>query len=304
MNLILMCPTLTPFPSIAISLPMAQSPPHGGAQSARFHGREGTGYKYSGFRRVDIPWEHLSLIYGGEGGDVNGLPPDRSASPPHVKDRFPARAALFLDSRSHSLREQSPMIEEILKGDVSYWDDLQEGSANLGDAQESLTYPGALLDGSSTFGDGEAVEEDTVVTGVTRQTLVATEVASAAGAGTGSGVSSATQGADLEASGAVGSSSTAGAGAPVPAPPPGSGSRPAGAVAGARQPLPPSTRPAANPATSLRTVSGVPSPSLSLPRPFLTPHSSLLFLRLGQLRTLTPSWCTVIVFAPPTCVAE
>jgi hypothetical protein len=279
MNLILMCPTLTPFPSIAISLPMAQSPPHGGAQSARFHGREGTGYKYSGFRRVDIPWEHLSLIYGGEGGDVNGLPPDRSASPPHVKDRFPARAALFLDSRNHSLREQSPMIEEILKGDVSYWDDLQEGSADLGDAQESLTYPGALLDGSSTFGDGEAVEEDTVVTGVTRQTLVATEVASAAGAGTGSGVSSATQGADLEASGAVGSSSTAGAGAPVPAPPPGSGSRPAGAVAGARQPLPPSTRPAANPATSLRTVSGVPSPSLSHSS-LLTPHSC--FCALGS----------------------
>ncbi len=210
---------------------------------------------------MDIPWEHLSLIYGGEGGDVNGLPPDRSASPPHVKDRFPARAAFFLDARNHSLREQSPMIEEILKGDLSYWDPQGDGEGAVMMGEGPLlgaTHDSLSPDGGSTFGDTAdpgAALTDSAVTGVTRHTAFTQDVTTTPGPRPGPGQGDG----DGDASGQVGSAANRDApsatlGAPLAAVPPGAGAPGAG-VPGARQPLRPSHRPVSNPAaTSLRSV--------------------------------------------------
>ncbi len=103
---------------VPLQSPLPSQPLH----SDRTKGKEGVGYRPSGVRRVDIPWEHLSSLYGGDGGGVGGLPPDRSASPPHLRDRFPARTTFFLDSVHHSMRDASPAIEEILRGEASYGD--------------------------------------------------------------------------------------------------------------------------------------------------------------------------------------
>jgi hypothetical protein len=125
----------------------------------RNKGREGVGYRLSGVRRVDIPWEHLSSLYGGDSGGVHGLPPDRSASPPHLRDRFPARTAFFMDTRSHHLREPSHAIEEILRGDAGYGDPAHAMGLHPASAGVGSTTPTELGSGLGDVAYDGAVKQ-------------------------------------------------------------------------------------------------------------------------------------------------
>jgi hypothetical protein len=110
---------------------LAQSPERL-PSTERPKGAEGVGYRVTGSRRVEIPWEHLSVHYGGESGNTSGLPPDRSLSPQHVRHRFPARTSFFLDSTHHVLRDPSPTVENILRGELSYRVDATRASVDAG----------------------------------------------------------------------------------------------------------------------------------------------------------------------------
>ena len=85
-------------------------------------GREGAGVRVSGTKRIEVPREHVTQTYGGEAGAVVGVPPDRSAGSVYAT-RFPARVPYYVDAlHPDTPRETSHLIEDVLRGDVSYED--------------------------------------------------------------------------------------------------------------------------------------------------------------------------------------
>lgn len=116
--------------------------------SDRPKGREGTGVRVSGYKRVEVPVEHVSLAYGGEAGAVPGVPPDRYNST-SFSARFPARLPYYVEaSHPHDIREPSQTIEGVLRGEVTY-DAAQQQQLQ----QQAAVYTGdATASGSQLVG--------------------------------------------------------------------------------------------------------------------------------------------------------
>lgn len=129
----------------------------GGITVERPKGREGAGVRVSGYKRIDVPYEHATARYGGDAGAVPGTPPDRSNQLNMTSSRFPARVPYYTDTvRPHEAREASHVIEEVIRGEVGYnsgqmTDETGEGQQELDrQASETLLSVKPLLESSLT----------------------------------------------------------------------------------------------------------------------------------------------------------
>ena len=123
-------------------------------------GGEGVGIRMAGTKRVDVPSEHITHIYGGEAGAVAGAPPDRSAAAAGAVSRFPARVPYFMDVNTHDVREASHAITDVLRGELSYHvtKDAPGSVASSGLDIRSLQVPSQSVEGTPAKAPIESVE--------------------------------------------------------------------------------------------------------------------------------------------------